>query len=1233
LHASHPESAVFFQPRRGSGDGDELSDETALGRVPEQLQRRLAFLSHKIRIYDEKDPRAQTSIRKYLDSSLVSRFRVEDIVRNVLIPAVPKLPVRVASREEATCKAVLIWGLDLVSPLLAAGKGESSLKLLAKLPVPCRGGWFPLEEAMFGPGWPQSVGDDTLTYLEAVDSKASRHLADRLLSPPTDVRWDKQGDRYRALLLEAGVVDGLRLQSVSTEATLYSSRYHCQLPDVALPDLSPTTWSEYKQSVGSKVRSTYERSMPYQLQPFYLIPGLERSAELPKDARLALMSVLFRSIHRWTTGWDLLEARKVGGHYDVVRLKSPLAFMLTSLPWVGVESERGSFEFKRPEEWWHVPASAMAGRAWHFAHLCPLPITVARQLDADTDLASALQKLGLPKLDADAETSDPRLLNDLASAVARGESPDRNVIVGQLRSAWAAFVPQDANDIPERVVGLVGGRLMAIEPGQKTPIFIPDASRAGAAGLDQFDLPVLVIEPHDARRLASALSEAFGEGAALASELELVPYIRGQKWKAGPAQRIRDSKLDWVIPLVLTVAAYAGGRTKGTGSRRFRELVDSFRTAEVEWTEDLTVSLSHGGHSLAKPTVAAVWLPAIGRLLVSNACQAEPRLLADALATMIDRDDLEVALAHCLDSFSNLEPEDDEIREGLKRLKLAEGHYQEVRALWRGDLGRLLRLIAPLVAVLRPEADSSRLLELDTEEALISALDQLSDVRFAGKSLLELARECPDAFEFGYKAQVRYGLTISLSDWSEALKRHDERIVKNPNAHVEFAQHLRALRPLLRAFVAALIERGKSEVLFAEVAAELESITCDDEVAARYWIVPMGAVVEACSTLLKKCGALDNQIARLMLAEDVQGCERCLRSMHVDTPRDPALVHQANAQRIAMVVRRFTEIGLAWAAKKGLASASNWQERATTCMVTFTEVLAKDGYLRELAEEEIIDVLKALPHESEAAPVWGALSSARRIESLITTLKLEPGDLDSAAARLEALKVVQEERKRQVDVCGRPFQNRETNLGALWAHICNAIPDSGLLDIARLQVDDEAALRDVAVRPSVARKRRQTEPGDVRPRLSKSLEELIGLSGEIHAYRFLQAAYGAQRVAPSCWISGNSLHVFAGNAADDGKGCDFILEIDGKTYHIEVKASLGEDESFRLGSSETRLAIDMAKTIRRRQKQHFKILHVLNALSKRPSFRLLPNPYDQRYEGRFFIEEADARIRYFVDSE
>ena len=75
---------------------------------------------------------------------------------------------------------------------------------------------------------------------------------------------------------------------------------------------------------------------------------------------------------------------------------------------------------------------------------------------------------------------------------------------------------------------------------------------------------------------------------------------------------------------------------------------------------------------------------------------------------------------------------------------------------------------------------------------------------------------------------------------------------------------------------------------------------------------------------------------------------------------------------------------------------------------------------------------------------------------------------------------------------------------------------------------------------------------------------------------------------------------------------------------MEVKATQAEDEAFELGSSEVELAIDSAN----RRKKEFVILHVLDALSDSPQFRLLPNPYDRKHRDKYKFEEAGLRVRY-----
>lgn len=142
------------------------------------------------------------------------------------------------------------------------------------------------------------------------------------------------------------------------------------------------------------------------------------------------------------------------------------------------------------------------------------------------------------------------------------------------------------------------------------------------------------------------------------------------------------------------------------------------------------------------------------------------------------------------------------------------------------------------------------------------------------------------------------------------------------------------------------------------------------------------------------------------------------------------------------------------------------------------------------------------------------------------------------------------------------------------------------------------------------------------------MESLVGLSGEIHAFRMLQNTYGVTAISASCWISSNSTYVFDGNEFNDGAGSDFLVTLKGITYYIEVKATEGENESFTMGSSEIRLAMKLAPKSRKKTKNVFVILRVSNALSVTPSFQLLPNPYDQKYQSHFVIEEADVRVKY-----
>ena len=142
--------------------------------------------------------------------------------------------------------------------------------------------------------------------------------------------------------------------------------------------------------------------------------------------------------------------------------------------------------------------------------------------------------------------------------------------------------------------------------------------------------------------------------------------------------------------------------------------------------------------------------------------------------------------------------------------------------------------------------------------------------------------------------------------------------------------------------------------------------------------------------------------------------------------------------------------------------------------------------------------------------------------------------------------------------------------------------------------------------------------------MSQAMKNLVGLAGEIHAYRVLRKKYGSTIVNPSSWISENSTFKFPGNSVSDNYGCDFKIKHNKKTYFIEVKASQGDEEVFELGLSERRRAVEVAN----RRKEKFIIFHITDALSDSPKFRFLPNPYDKKYSKLYRIFNAGLKIQY-----
>ena len=118
----------------------------------------------------------------------------------------------------------------------------------------------------------------------------------------------------------------------------------------------------------------------------------------------------------------------------------------------------------------------------------------------------------------------------------------------------------------------------------------------------------------------------------------------------------------------------------------------------------------------------------------------------------------------------------------------------------------------------------------------------------------------------------------------------------------------------------------------------------------------------------------------------------------------------------------------------------------------------------------------------------------------------------------------------------------------------------------------------------------------------RDLPGLVGIVGEMHAFRFLRARFD---IDESAWVSESRTRVvpLASDEEDftsDSLGYDFRFTHGQVTWCVEVKATTGDGTGFDLPPSE----LNAATRIAPRRNERWRILRVVRALTKQPSVLL-----------------------------
>ena len=538
---------VFFQPVIGIDDAAELVDT-----VPDSLTQRIAFVHGDVRTHEEGSRRRSTEVHKFLDGRFARGFRREEILRDVVLAAVPPTPAAFGSEEAALCAELLGWTLGL----LGEAPPELLLALLEGLPVACSGGWRPAREASFGAGWAGRSGEDLRTLWEELGGEAGERLRARALLDPGDARWGVDVGGQADLFARIGVARGLRLRPVD-RLRFQMAQYDYDLPRTAPSAVPRDAWEAWRAAVRPEAEPEYVGPFNYYLAGVLDLPELHGCGNLSQGGRRVFSRLVVDSMRGWPTGWERATVRKVGGEPSVRRITSPLKNWLGATPWL---SDGGIGERLLADRWL-VPMSLLRGQRERFRHLRPLSRELSRRLDGEAELLETLQRLGLNVYPTDGERIGPQLLDALAEArrAERVLPGQFDVFLGQLRHAWQHL--DESRGLPDAfLVRTAHRRFEVVDGAGLAGVYLPNDAAKGRA-LREENKPVLEMEVAQANRLAETLVDA--TPVRLASELVERDVIDGVVW-AGVGETVRaleETRYGWLAAPLLAILAHGGART------------------------------------------------------------------------------------------------------------------------------------------------------------------------------------------------------------------------------------------------------------------------------------------------------------------------------------------------------------------------------------------------------------------------------------------------------------------------------------------------------------------------------------------------------------------------------------------------------------------------------------------------------------------------------------------------
>ena len=1201
LSASDP-AKLFFQPVRGVDAVAEL-----VGEVPNSVKHLVAFLHEDIRIREEGPQGRNTVVQKFLEDRFVRTFEREELLR-VILEALPPLPVSHGGPKSDFCAELFAWTIKLLG-----NEGlETSLPLIKRLPVACHGGWFAMSEATFGPGWPDRLGDLVWSFADELPEDAAIQLRKTILLPPNDPRWRVAVEDRSKLFDRAGVFDGLRLHNVP-RVRFHMSQSSYELPAKPPTGTPQTAWDDWRNAMHEQVKPWYTSSLEYTLSEIQLLPEIHYIETLSQLGRHALSRLVLDSLGAWPTGWESATIRKSGGRYWSESVTSPLKYWLKKLAWFN-----DGANVERPlSQRWLVPESLLRGQSDRYSHLDPLSLELAHKLNTEPELKSALTDLGLNVYPTEDDRMGPELLETLAAAWAANRVPTRlfDMFLGQVRDAWRHFDPD--RELPKTFLVWTGRRTFSTTGLDKlADVYLPD-DRGRTRSLRERGMPILEMQAADANRMAEVLLAA--TDIKRASTLKERFLIDGAPWMGivdGIPTLDETEYAAWLPVILLTVAAHGGTNPTGATTKTWREADGRLRGAHVLECETITVELvDNHDHVVASSELEAQWLPG-DVLAIRRDVERSYEKLAPAAQVLLDRQDLLKDLRLVLGTLAGQKaPTSEQIEMAMERAEIDAQALADIRHQWAGNISLLVDRIRPVLELLGVLTDELDAVSTDIEcltEWLSSNLQQWS-----APDLLSAARRSEDDRAMGEAAWCALGDVAQLPAWNKALAALGDRYVtvKNHRVDEQTQAHLEEAMPLLRSLARYVAIDTDNPDLFSKIEAESQSFESGNDWLTRWWDVPFEVVIDKLCTRYAEISGAECYLGILEGVKTVDDLRTAFQTKGIATDPAPYEIASQNKKRLDEMLLSTHDLHRTWVELKTPDSIAPEPPEPPA-------ELDPVAYLHQWSDAELLERALSIIDAEDFIKACGGCTS---LDDMRQRLELTPENIH--ARRQERLQRNREEerRRRMFDVAGAPFEVGTESYDDLLERLNNLAEPEG----PNAHKDETTPLAEAGLSGggSGGGGRRAGRISHRRP--SVDLRELVGVVGEMHAYRFLRAKFGSDIVTRDAWVSEIRLKVLPPvegelDNTSDSHGFDFQFIHRRRKWYVEVKATMGDDPQFDLGISE----INTATRLARGRGGLWRILRVRNTLSDQPEFDWLPNPFEEGSSRLFRLHKGGMMVSY-----